>query len=232
MDQVSKIIELVGMPGSGKSSIVQGAVAGKFNFVLFSGLKAESHGPVAILRRVTKASTGAILYPGLLIALCPAILFSRQRSIADILVITVNILEVSWWMNRRRNAGTAAIFDQGPFQAIWSIAWSANTITPAILKIFRYMPLPNLVVKIDVSMAETFIRTKARAGRKSRVEQSDDLLDVIKRSFRANVVLKSAVNRWSHRHITIRNDTISTATCEMEKVLFNYFASQNQLRIK
>ena len=128
---IPTVIELVGLPGVGKSTITKQATQSLTNHYAVSTPTYSHENTSAVYRIPTKLSFGlssSILHPTTTHKLLNVIHESNQQTLADMTKTSFNITYVLGLLaNARQSNHDIVLFDQGFYQALWSIAYSAQT---------------------------------------------------------------------------------------------------------
>lgn len=176
------LVEFAGLPGAGKSTISRrvaellrqrGIRVEEVHEILPSQSRAFLHAKK--LAYVMKEVLGR---PRSCYLAVRAIFATRQRSIVDMVMVLYNWLFTSALMNETDGTGGVRLFDlglldEGMFQALWSIGYSARAeALPSSLTAFpRLMPRPDLVVLVEASLPTVKRRLAARSDGRSRLDR-------------------------------------------------------------
>ncbi len=170
------LIEFLGLPASGKTTVARELAA-----------RLEARGwacrlsgtlPLAggrnLPRKLLRALVVAVSEPSILVAGIVAVMRSRQRRPPDAVRVLLNLLEVRYVLHAGGRG--IVIMDQGPAQAIWSLAYSARRPTAQGLRALMHGGLPrrHLVVELASSGALAAARSSARGTRLSRIEREEE----------------------------------------------------------
>jgi broad-specificity NMP kinase len=141
-------IEMLGLPASGKSTLVDKFLINNKAIVNINKLLPENH----FFRQVYKAISLFIYFinsPKIFLNDILEILHSRQQSTRDLLAVTSNWFLIQCLVQKYNTASkNAIIFDQGLFQSIWSIMISSNSKIN-IYKLLYRKELPDIVYVLD-----------------------------------------------------------------------------------
>jgi hypothetical protein len=169
-------VELVGLPGSGKTTLVRGAVRE------LERLGVPAHETFARWNRgrwtrlLDHATTLAALLGGDRRVLVAGALAARARPAGA--RVPLNLL--ANWANRcghlrmARHAGGVHVMDQGAFQAYWSMAFAAGRkgLEAVLPRLEAARPAVDAVVVVHASGATVARRLAVRPGRTSRLERA------------------------------------------------------------
>ena len=166
-------IELIGLPGSGKSHISR-LVAGRLRQ---AGLPAEeltrSIGHSPELKRIASKSGYALifllLHPLLAARTLSAVVRTRQSSLRNLLTSLFNMFFIRGLLLSRERRQGILVLDQGLIQALASIHYGSVRRLPE--SFLAALPAPDLVVRVAASPRTLVERLAVRAsGGGSRVE--------------------------------------------------------------
>ena len=173
------IVEFIGLPGAGKSTVAR-RVAGllrDLEIPVRETLRefADERRGVALARKLTVVSKGILSRPWFAYRSARAVGRTRQQSAKDALKVLHNwILIVSLIGARARSRGVH-LFDQGIFQALWSIGYSAGDARfgDVWTNLRPMTPKPDLVVIVECDppmIVKRRIATRSEGGG-SRIEK-------------------------------------------------------------
>ena len=110
--------------------------------------------------------------PGYLVTSTQAITASRQRTPYDYLKVLHNWLNVTAHVEQARRQAAVTLFDQGPYQALWSIGYSAGVPDLADLttRLGRRMPRPDMLVLVEADAETVLTRLTERGANDSRLD--------------------------------------------------------------
>lgn len=192
-DPSALVVEFLGLPGVGKSTIASAAVKQLSGVVgeVSQPMLSLSAGPSPGLRRMKKAllAGSALGRPREAWVASRVISVSRQESHLDAVRLLLNWFVVTSVMHRHGHRGELCILDQGVFQAIWSICLMARraSVSDIAMELLASAPRPDAVVVVHADPGVVRHRLKSRRGAASRLEKrwerADDLfpkaIDVI-----------------------------------------------------
>ena len=212
------VVELFGLPGSGKSSLVRELLRISADIGQPMNLPVARVGPAvpSFPRRARKLG----LVAGQMLQR-PVPSFIAMRSIvASQRPRTEGPSRCVQWATTQRllisSSGSPGVqlFDEGLLQALWSVGLRGD-VTPT-LRLLEMRPgmyaLPDLVVTVQVSIDEIEDRLAARVSRHSRLQEHRDPIVRRKELARGAELAGSLVAWWGHiapgpgRLIEIRND--------------------------
>jgi len=170
-------VELIGMPGSGKSTLSR-RVAARLQAAGITVAQPShdlAHG-IARWRRLAGKSRHVarelIGHPADALRAVCAVRSTRQRRTGDVFKMTFNWLLVSRLLRRRPAAREVHLHDQGVLQALWSIGFGGAP--GAAGRMARRMegrvPLPDVVVIVRASEGTVARRLAGRTDRDSRLD--------------------------------------------------------------
>jgi thymidylate kinase len=122
---------------------------------------------------------------------------TRQRRLHILLRMGFNWLMLSSLMRSHRPS--LYLFDQGTFQALWSLALEGRlgTLRDAGAELVDTVPAPDVVVVVEATADEVLHRLKIRGGSESRADRWD--AGAIRRSLRAMDEVTSILRSRSAR---------------------------------
>ena len=170
------VIEFLGLPGSGKSTLSH-RVAQMLREI---GVPVEeptytlTHMPspwIRLFKKGLRVGWGALCMPRCASILTRAVISSHPESAA---VMLVNLLFVATLVRKPRRGPTIAILDQGVFQAVWSIGFRGDerAITRCVAALVGCDLLPSAVVAMDVPVDVVRNRLSQRSGAASALEKT------------------------------------------------------------
>lgn len=172
------MVEMLGLPGAGKSTLtlaLRRALAGRGVSVALPMQEATQGGLAS--RRIRSAALIAGLVarrPGYVMRSLRLIAATRQVPARAFLKVAHNWLHVSARFAGAGRGGTW-LFDQGMYQALWSVAYGATAprLGGVLAELAAIMPRPDVVVRLRVEPDVAGERLAARPGRQSRLETPD-----------------------------------------------------------
>jgi hypothetical protein len=211
------VVELFGLPGSGKSSLAGELLRISADIGLPMDLPDACVGPAvpSLPRRARKLGLAA----GQMLQR-PVPSFITMRSIVSFQRPCTEGLSrcVQWAITQRllTSAGRSPgvhLFDEGLLQALWSVGFRGD-VTPALRVLEQrsgHYAMPDLVVTVHVSIDEVEDRLATRLSRHSRLQQCVDPIVRRRELARGAELVGSLVAWWEHisgpgRLIEIRND--------------------------
>ena len=180
MRQEGCIVEFIGLPGVGKSTVAAGVVDGLSRKGIpvcqpnkNAGLPPQGGTGVTLNKvgSLALSARAALVRPLYTLRSMRAILATGQRSRNDLRTLLQYWLNISQRMRQSRGVGGVHLFDQGIVQALWSIGFSSaemdvNGLTRALK---RSMPVPDLLVIVKASLPTVERRLLSRPQLSSRL---------------------------------------------------------------
>ena len=214
MTDRTMIVEFLGLPGAGKSTLARLAAealaACNIAVENASGVLVHDVGPLRrwlhkagyileALAREPRRSARAI----------NAIRKTRQASVSDLLSTTLNWLLVTTLARRAASSGKVVLLDQGIAQALWSVAQSAEGQgwKAAMGGAASLAPMPDMIVVVRAAPRDIASRLATRRRGRSRLtagEAADPELLT-----RASAHAEAVMDLMRHRRVpitTITND--------------------------
>lgn len=215
------LIEFVGLPASGKTTIATALSAR----LAASGTlcRLASTLPLAggrnLPRKLLRLTVMAFADPATAVLATAAVLRSRQRRLSDAMRTFSNLLEVRYAMHAA--GGGVVIMDQGPCQAVWSVAYSADhPNAQGLCRLVRAnLPQRRLVVIVAANPRLAMMRSASRGTTHSRVElEGESTVRIWARAVRALQVAQKAASPV--RSLTVANPE-GDAAAAVEEILKN-----------
>lgn len=180
-DRPPLVVEFVGLPCAGKSRLSQTVATRLSNRDIDvaepTRQLAESVFPWRVPLKVTYSAIWATVNPRQAIAIGGLLRRSDQSSVGDLAKVAFNVAAVSGILQTASwRDCDVVLLDQGLYQAVWSIAWSASddwfeaNDAPGRLPEVR----PDLVVDVAAASAVIKKRMQARTENDSRWILTDD----------------------------------------------------------
>ena len=203
------IVELTGMPGSGKSTI--GALLA--DMLRASGLAIKTPAafaatlpkPVRIALKTLHVLYQLLAHPLRTFRFAGLTMETYQKTIWDAFDSFFNALFVISTVDRYQHFSGIVIMDQGILQSLSSIAYSAKrpeAIEELVVALTEFRLLPNFRVRIEAGDTEIRRRLGERVRRQSRLEGTEDSAF---QSFRTALALSDA---YASKHSTGQAITI------------------------
>jgi hypothetical protein len=178
------LIEFVGVPGAGKSTLSR-LVADR---LIAEGCPVSEpshwldHGTRPWWRRLRKAwmlALELLAHPCNSVRVARRIAATKQREFGALWRLIANWLVVTSLTRRARRRGGCSVFDQGRWQALWSIALDARSGGEVgnLHALLDRLPAPDLVVVVDAAVDTAKDRLDSRRGGDSRVERAPGRAD-------------------------------------------------------
>ena len=177
-------VEFFGMPGVGKS-VLSGKVAQILStneipveqtaYLMSHQMSRFKRAFIKLLHVIKEL----LLHPRYAFLSIKTILQTQQKTPLDLIKVIFNWLFVSSLIRNKRYYNGVSLFDEGIFQALWSIGISGKDGTLRIMSpLFSTMPIPNIVVVPQASFATVKSRMDGRERHDSRLEkESTELLE-------------------------------------------------------
>lgn len=170
------VVEFIGLPGVGKTTLAL-EVAKRLDRTLpvqsaYSRLGGRSWA-ARRLRNSRDIGGLGLRRPRYVLRTARAIRASGQRSLYDGLKVANNWLSVSALTLRSARTPHVTLFDQGMFQALWSVGYSAEGAgrLEQLTYLGTLLPKPDLLVLVSAELATVVRRLQARGGRESRLDR-------------------------------------------------------------
>jgi thymidylate kinase len=200
------IIEFFGLPGVGKSALsnrISEILFEEYDLFVKQGAYNLSHEMGRFRRMLVKlfyVMKELIFHPHYSIASIKAIIRTQQRTIKDLIKVIFNWLFVSSLLRSSRNGFGVKIFDEGIFQALWSIGFSGNDESLTIMQpILAMAPLPEILVVPEANLDIITSRIAKRPKHDSRLENgSKEKLDNANSLFKK--IKKILISLFEERH--------------------------------
>ncbi len=176
-------VEFLSIPGAGKSTLSH-RVAELWRAE--DGEVAEptytlDHRRRPLMRKITKGllAAGMLLrHPGQALDWISRIARTRQRSWHELCHVSFNWLYISGLQGARRSDRELRLLDEGIFQALWSIAYRAETwesfSTECPQWLSTVLPLPMVLVVVNAGTETVAQRLRGRSERSSLLEQDEE----------------------------------------------------------
>ncbi len=171
-------VEFLGLPGVGKSSLSRcvAEILDRERLPVAEPTYRLDHGPSPLERAMRKSwhvAREIVAHPGYAAQSAAALRTTRQESAALLCTMTFNWLLVSALMRRARRSSGVTLFDQGIFQALWSIG--LGSAAGAIRGMGRVLegsaPTADAVIVLEASTERVARRLAERRGRDSRADR-------------------------------------------------------------
>jgi hypothetical protein len=171
------LVEFLGLPGAGKST-----VARRVRKSLEQRGIPVNDSACALLNREDRIGrslvklayvvNGFVNYPRYTVLSANSVLRTEQRSVADLAKTLFNWLFVSSLVRDYGNRAGVCLLDEGIFQALWSIGFSAKKDSTARMLevLLGLIPFPTAVVAIESSLTVIERRLSTRRNHWSRLE--------------------------------------------------------------
>lgn len=178
-------VEFFGLPGVGKSTLSnriaeilsENEIPVEQNAYILSHQMNRLKRVLFKLLYVTKE---LVFHPYYTFVSIKTILMTQQKSAVDLVKVVFNWFFVSSLIRSNREYNGVRLFDEGIFQALWSIGFSGKEESLAIMEaLFPMMPLPQIIIVPEASLATVKLRMSGRQHHDSRLEKgSTELLEL------------------------------------------------------
>lgn len=200
MKRRSAVIEFIGLPGVGKSTLSHriAEILQQRGWRVEQPTYSVDHEMRAwerLLLKLRLVSAEAIFHPACTVRSVKAILATRQASAADFIGVTVNWLFMSSLLRKSDGRTEVHIFDEGLLNALWSIGFSAGSAgTAGILgELARQVSTPVVVALVEADIAAVRERLDLRKNGRSRLERTGRTDDAWERARRALQQVKATL---------------------------------------
>jgi hypothetical protein len=233
MNKATLIVEFVGLPGVGKSTLshrVAEELRKDFaNVEEPSFIASHRHGRISqALKTYGLALKTIIMHPAFSLNSIQTIWNSEQRSFSEAKNMIINWLYVSASSRRASNISGLHVLDQGSIQAIWSVAMRAgsqNWISLMDLLIMNYN-CRVIVVWVSAQIPTVVRRMKNRERKQSRFDRlsNDEVLSTMKRGGELlNLIItefdQRAIQENTFSQVLIDNDKDDSIESQIQKVI-------------
>ena len=214
------IVEFIGLPGVGKSTISHRVAA----FLSQRGISVNEPSNIElfkygkykrIIRKGIFIAREVIFHPKGVWLSAKIIISTKQRFIKDLIKVFLNWVYVSSMRKSCSEVYGVHLFDQGIFQALWSIGFGAMAVDFLNLAkiLFNSLEVPHVVVVLNASQDTIKKRLTKRTICHSRLEKwyLDDGQIIIKASALLNNI-KKAIDSLS-----IQNENISIIVIDNDR---------------
>jgi AAA domain len=212
------VVELFGLPGSGKSHFARELLRGSAEIEMPVNLPGAGVGPaVPSLPRMARKLglvAGQMLQRPVPSCIAMRSIVSAQRPRTEGLSRCVQWAVTQRLLTSAGRRPGVHLFDEGLLQALWSVALRGD-VTPTLRVLERRSgrsAMPDLVVVVHASIDEIEDRLAARHSRHSRVQEHHDPIARRRELARGAELVRSLVAWWERvapgpgRLIEIRND--------------------------
>jgi hypothetical protein len=164
------LVTFVGLPGSGKTALCDRVV----QILRRRGAACDQSDETAFRRLGHKsawAAREALGHPGYALRSLWAIAATRQRSLVDLVRMLANWFARSFLIRRAARAPGIHVFDEGLFQAVWSIGFTARKENWQFSLPAFSLCASGLTIVVEASLATVARRLADRPGCNSRLEK-------------------------------------------------------------
>lgn len=173
---LNAIVEFVGLPGVGKSTVsrLSAAVLDKNHPRVWEPTRRvdDRSGPHRVLSKGRHAAEHALRRPRTALSMTRNLLKTDQASTTDCVRVSFNLQYVSGVVARARATPGLALLDQGPYQGIWSVGLRSTIGWDSLLNRFAYFlsrTAADLVVLVEADTDTIARRLRSREGGDTRV---------------------------------------------------------------
>ena len=229
------IVEFIGLPGSGKSTIAR-----KVHFELIkSGISCalpvldideQKSGLKRAILKLYYSALAAVSVPLFTAQVVHTCLFSQQKTAKDLNKCLRNFLVFRILLNKYRKSRDVFLFDESLLQAIWSLGLGNKDIN-----LNKYIPIiytektaPDLLIYTKCLPETIFKRVRKRNdnGRFQKLISADPLFINIAIS-NICLLVKSASQLQDILHLTIGNDDKSDINATVSLIKYNILQHYN-----
>jgi len=166
------MIEFIGLPGSGKSTISkQVAEELRYSHIIldnFISNKLQKSYLYRVIWKVKFIVKEIVLHPVFYLKQINCILKTKQNTFEDFIKVTSNWIIIIGQWQKNKKMGNSIISDQGIIQAAWSIFFSAKEDI-CVEKYLDQIELPDMVFYIKVNREIMNLRLAKRITKQSRM---------------------------------------------------------------
>jgi len=173
------IVEFCGVPGAGKSTLARQLTEelrrnGHAAHLPLEATSPRAPRPSRLLRKGLAAAGETLLHPFTTLLVIRAVVQSAQPSRRDVLVRAGNWLVLRAALRRARGNDGIWLFDQGVIQELCSLGYAGKPFAGMdVANPGRPRLGPDVIMNVDLKLAEAEDRIAARPGIESRVERSE-----------------------------------------------------------
>lgn len=211
MQKDTLLVEFFGMPGVGKS-----VLSNRISEILSANdISVEQNAyflshQVGRLKRVSikllRVLKEQLFHPKYAFVSIKTILQTEQKTTVDLVKVIFNWFFVTSLLRNDKHYDGVRLFDEGIFQALWSIGFSGKKgAIASMAPVFSLIPLPALIVVPEASLPTIKSRLSGRERHDSRLENgSEDLLGFAASLFaEVKVVLQALTEQHNGLHLSI-----------------------------
>jgi adenylate kinase family enzyme len=219
MENNNLVIEFIGMPGSGKSTLcdqVYNDLKNEYDIINFTSEITKKNKSSRIIIKLYYFFTFFLMHPSLFIKLLTKIYRTEQKTLRDFVKVSFNLYFILGVLEKKDNI--IILFDQGILQAFWSIYFnSKRNKNIDIVKLLKYY-FPDLVVEVSVRKEILKNRLLTRNGN-SRFENKkfDFNLNYLKSSNYFKEII-NYINKYNLKYLNIDNNTKSDLNDNIESI--------------
>lgn len=174
------LIEFIGLPGAGKSTISkQVREELKDSDIIFDNLIGIECPLSRLNRSIWKIKyivKEIVLHPAFNLKQINLILRSKQETFMDFIIVTTNWIIMMGQWRKGKKTGKNIISDQGIVQAVWSVFLSAKE-DMCIEEFLDQVDLPDIVFYIKIDREIMKLRLTKRNSGQSRMERKNNFND-------------------------------------------------------
>lgn len=226
MAEDAVIIELVGLPGAGKSTVAHAAakILRKKGIQIAEPTYVLNHESSTIRRRMVKLSLvlgTAIWRPNVVRCLFKKLLTTQQRTFSDLITVVMNTLYIWGLAYRILDKKGIFILDQGLHQALWTVTFSgAGGISVFLEDIERLFTITGgklVVAFLECELDTAYARVVNRAVTASRITEQDSRHYALRQALEA-LSLTTQVALELHRRQQIQIELLWIANGHGESI--------------
>lgn len=208
MENNNLVIEFIGMPGSGKSTLcdyVYDELKNEYDIINFTSEITKKNKNLRIIIKLYYLVTFFLIHPSLVIKLFLMIYRTGQKTFNDLVKVSFNLYFILGVLEKKKNK--IILLDQGLLQSFWSISFNSkrneNTEIVKLLKDY----FPNLVIKVSVKKEVLKNRLLTRNGN-SRLESEKIKFDSnYLKSINFFKDICDYINRYNLEYLNLDNNT-------------------------
>jgi adenylate kinase family enzyme len=176
------IVEFIGLPASGKSTLVKHLLTNyaNTNLVIYNPFL-EIYSQSWLKRNVIKAkeiSVFSFWNTTIVFKLVKVIIASEQRSFKDFIRVLFNFLYFFVLYGKYSKSNDIILFDEGYLHNIWAVIYSSKNKQVVLDNVFAFDITPNILIKVECSN-EVILERLLQRKSNTRIENETDVSNVI-----------------------------------------------------